>query len=188
MRRIIFISGPCGCGKSTFADAYARHLVRQEGRTVYVIHGDDFHAGFVEPENKPDFFVEGQPSDQVLWEDILRFNWDCIISTADRALQQDLDVVIDYIIEDEMPRVTALAEKNGASLYYIVLTADPEVIERRIRSRGDTDLIERAKFLKQKLESMPENRGHLYDNTGKSIEEMCRGIVLEQYAMPLMRL
>ena len=184
MRRIIFISGPCGCGKSTFADAYARHLVRQGHRTVYVIHGDDFHAGFVEPEDKPDFFVEGQPSDQVLWEDILRFNWDCIISTADRALQQDLDVVIDYVIEDELPRVKALSEKCGASLYYIVLTAEADEIERRIRGRGDADLIERAKFLKRKLESMPENRGHLYDNTGKTVEEMCRGIVLEQYAVP----
>ena len=183
MRRIIFISGPCGCGKSTFADAYARHLVQQEHRTVYVIHGDDFHAGFVEPEDKPDFFVEGQPSDRVLWEDILRFNWDCIISTADRALQQDLDVVIDYVIEDELPRVTSLAEKCGASLYYIVLTADTEEIERRIRDRGDVDLIERAKFLKQKLEAMPENRGHLYDNTRSSIDEMCRDIELEQYAV-----
>ena len=186
MRRIIFISGPCGCGKSTFADACARHLVHQEHRTVYVIHGDDFHAGFVEPEDKPDFFVEGRPSDQILWEDILRFNWDCIISTADRALQRDLDVVIDYVIEDELPLVKSLAEKRGASLYYIVLTADADEIERRIRSRGDVDLIERAKFLKQKLEAMPENRGHLYNNTGKSIEEMCRDIVLEQYAVPLM--
>ena len=185
MHRIIFISGPCGCGKSTFANAYARHLVQQEHRTVYIIHGDDFHAGFVEPEDKPAFFVEGLPSDRALWEDILRFNWDCIISTADRALQQNLDVVIDYIIEDEMPRVLELAEKSGASLYYIVLTADEAELEKRIRGRGDTDLIERAKFLKQKLESMEENQGHLYDNIGKSIEEMCRGIVLDQYALSL---
>ena len=181
MRRIIFISGPCGCGKSTFADAYARHLVRQEHRTVYVIHGDDFHAGFIEPEDKPDFFVEGQPSDRMLWEDILRFNWDCIISTADRALQQDLDVVIDYIIEDEMPRVLSLAEKRNAELYYIVLTADAEEIERRIRARGDADLIERAFFLKQKLEAMPENRGHLFDNTFRTPEDMIRGIDLAQF-------
>ena len=185
MRRIIFISGPCGCGKSTFADAYARHLVQQGHRTVYIIHGDDFHAGFVEPEYKPDFFAEGQPSDRMLWEDILRFNWDCIISTADRALRHDLDVVIDYIIEDEMPRVLELAEKHGASLYYIVLTADEAELEKRIRGRGDTDLIERAKFLKRKLEATEENQGHLYDNTGKSIEEMCRGIILNQYAVPL---
>ena len=185
MCKIIFVSGPCGCGKSTFSVAYARHLVEQGHRTVYIIHGDDFQDGFIQPEDKPDFSVNGQPSDRVLWEDILRFNWDCIISTADRALQQDLDVVIDYIIEDEMPRVLELAEKYGASLYYIVLTADEDELEKRILSRGDTNLIERSKFLKQKLESMKENQGHLYNSTGKSIVEMCREIVLEQYAVPL---
>ncbi len=182
MRKIFFFSGPCGCGKTTMADAYARHLVRQEHRPVYVIHGDDFHRGFTEPEDKPDFFTDGQPSDRMLWEDILRFNWDCIISTADRALRQDMDVVIDYVIEEELPRVQTLAEKHGAALYYIVLTADAEEIERRIRERGDTDLIERAMFLKQKLESMPENQGHLYNNTGRTAEDAIREIVPERYA------
>ena len=183
MRRIFFISGPCGSGKSTFADAWARHLVRQENRTVYVIHGDDFHGGFVEPEDKPDFFEDGQASDRVLWEDILRFNWDCIISTADRALCQGMDVVIDYVIEDELPRVQELAERHRAALYYIVLTADAEELERRIRERGDTDLIERALFLKRKLEAMPENRGHLYNNTGKTPDESIREFDPEQYRL-----
>ena len=181
MPRIIFVSGACGSGKSTFADALARHLVRQENKTVYVIHGDNFHGGFVEPEEKGDFFVNGQASDQVLWEDILRFNWDCIIATAHRALQNNLDVVIDYVIEDELPRVRELAERNGAPLYYIVLTADTEEIERRIRERGDVDLIERALFLKKKLEAMPENQGHIYDNTWKKPEDAIRDILLEQY-------
>ena len=151
MSRIFFISGPCGCGKTTFSDAFARHLVRQERKTVYVIHGDDFHDGFIEPEDKPEFFTDGQASDPVLWEDILRFNWDCILTTADRALQQGMDVVIDYVIEDELPRVRELAEKHHAGLYYIVLTADAGEIEKRIRERGDTDLVERALFLKKKL-------------------------------------
>ena len=62
MPGIFFISGPCGCGKTTFADAYAKHLACQGQKTVYVIHGDDFHEGFVETEDKPDFFTEdGQP-------------------------------------------------------------------------------------------------------------------------------
>ena len=181
MRKIFFISGPCGCGKSTFADAYAKHLVRQNHKPVYVIHGDDYHQGFVEPEDKPGFFVDGLPSDRVMWEDILRFNWDCIIQTAEKVLQQELDVVIDYVIEDELPRVQSLADENDAELYYIVLTADADEIEKRIRQRGDTDLTERALFLKRKLESMPENRGHLYNTTGKTPADTIREFCPEQY-------
>ncbi len=181
MPRIIFISGACGSGKSTFADALAGYLVRQDHKTVYVIHGDDFLDGFREPEEKGVFFVNGQASDYLQWESILRFNWDCIITTAQRALQDNLDVVIDYVIEDELSRIRELAVKNRVPLYYIVLTADAEEIERRIRNRGDADLIERALFLKKKLENMPENQGHLYDNTGKKPEDDLRNIELEQY-------
>lgn len=181
MASIVFVSGACGCGKSTFADAYAQHLMRQKHKTCYVIHGDDFHRGFVEPEDKGDFFVNGQASDPVLWEDILRFNWDCIMAAAERALQQHLDVVIDYVIEDELPRVRSLAERYDAPLYYIVLTADAEEIERRIRSRGDVDLMERALFLKHKLETMPENQGHLYNNTGKTPDDEIREIDMNRY-------
>lgn len=183
MPKIFFVSGACGSGKTTFADAFARHLVRQNRKTVYVIHGDDFHRGFTEPEEKDGFFVNGQASDRVLWEDILRFNWDCIIATAQRALRDNLDVIIDYIIEDELPRVRELAEKNRASLYYFVLTADEEEIEKRIRNRGDTDMISRALFLKKKLEAMPENQGHLYNNTGRKAEDVAREIRPEEYLL-----
>ena len=135
----------------------------------------------MEPEDKGDFFVNGQAADQVLWADILRINWDCIIATAQRALQDHLDVMIDYVIEDELDRVRKLAEMNNASLYYIVLTADADEIEKRIRVRGDVDLIERAKFLKRKLDTMPENQNHIYNNTGKNTDDAIREIVLEQY-------
>lgn len=181
MPKIIFVSGACGCGKTTFTNAYAKYLVERDHKTRYVIHGDDFHRGFVETEEKGDFFVDGQASDQVLWEDILRFNWDCILATAQRALQDNLDVVIDYVIEDELPLVRRLAERNGASLYYIVLTADADVIEERIRKRGDEDMIGRALFLKKKLEHMPENHSHICNNTGKTTEEIICDINLEQY-------
>lgn len=181
MARIFFISGACGCGKTTFADAYARQLVRQTRKTVYVIHGDDFHRGFTEPEDKDGFFVDGQASDRIQWERILRFNWDCIITTAGRALRENMDVVIDYIIEDELPRVRELADTYHAGLYYIVLTADEDEIERRIQARGDTDLIERGRFLKRKLEAMPENQGHLYDVTRKTPEEAVSEFVPDSF-------
>ena len=90
---------------------------------------------------------------------------------------------IDYVIEDELPRIRELAEKNRVPLYYIVLTADAEEIERRIRERGDVDLIERALFLKMKLEAMPENQGHIYNNTEKKPEDIIQDIALEQYLL-----
>ena len=98
-----------------------------------------------------------------------------------KTTQDKLDVVIDYVIEDELDRVRKLAEKNNASLYYIVLTADADEIEKRIRNRGDVDMIDRALFLKKKLEAMPENQGHIYNNTGKKTEDSIREIVLEQF-------
>lgn len=181
MAKLIFISGPCGCGKSTFAEKFARHLVEKFGKTVYLMHGDDFHRGFVEPENKGDFFVGGTAADTLHWQDILRFNWDCIIGTADRVLSQGLDVVIDYVIEDELHRVRELAKLHRAELYYIVLTADAEELERRIRARGDVDMVGRALFLKRKLDTLPENQGHLYDNTRKSPDDAVREIILDKY-------
>ena len=89
--------------------------------------------------------------------------------------------MIDYVVEEELVRVRELAENNRASLYYIVLTADADEIERRIRKRGDVDVIGRALFLKKKLEAMPENRGHVYNNTRKTAEDAVREIVPDQY-------
>jgi len=56
MNNIYFFSGPCGVGKSTLAYAYAKHLTNTGIRKqVYVIHGDDFHQGFVETDYKDSF-------------------------------------------------------------------------------------------------------------------------------------
>ena len=172
MANIYFFSGPCGCGKSTLATAYAKHLANNcERKQVYLIHGDDFHAGFIESDNKGDFFVDGQASDALLWQDILKFNWDCILDVAEKALDRGLDVVIDYVIEEELPLVQKLAEEYDAKLYYVVLTASQDTIRQRITNRGDVDMIERALFLKNKLDNLPENQGHMFDNTNKSIEQ-----------------
>ena len=40
-----------------------------------------------------------------------------------------------------------------------------------IAGARDEEMVERALFLKKKLENTAENRGHIYDNTGKSMEE-----------------
>ena len=64
------------------------------------------------------------------------------------------------------------------------MTADEDEIEKRIRNRGDVDMIDRALFLKKKLEAMPENHGHIYNNTGKNVKDIIQEIALEQYILP----
>jgi len=178
MRNIYFFSGPCGVGKSTLAEAYARHLVDQCGKKqVYIIHGDDFHAGFVETKER----VGVECEHFLYWADILRFNWECMLSVAEKALDRGLDVVFDYVIEDELPLVQDLASRYQAKLYYVVLTADQEIIRQRLTQRGDTDLIERALFLKSKLEGMAENQGHLFDNSHQNVEQEIAELRIERF-------
>ena len=172
MNNIYFFSGPCGVGKSTLADAYAKYLTNTGIRKqVYVIHGDDFHQGFVETDYKDSFWKEGQAADQIVWTEILKFNWECIIETAGKVLTRGLDVVIDYVVEEELPLLLKLAKEHAARLYYVVLTASEDAVRQRIEERGDVEMVERALFLKKELEELPENQGHVFDNTEKSVAE-----------------
>ena len=106
-----------------------------------------------------------------------------IATVAEKALERGLDVVIDYVIEEELPMVLKLAKKYQADLYYVVLTADEEVIRQRITQRGDIEMIERALFLKNKLDHLPENQGHLFDNTGKSVEQELEALDMKQFVI-----
>lgn len=165
---IYLFSGPCGCGKSTLAKAFAEKRAAETGRAAYIIHGDDFHAGFV---------------GHVAWENVLRFNWDCILSVTGKALEQGLDVTIDYVVEDELPLVEALAARHGATLHYVVLTADEDTLRQRIEARGDVEMIPRSLFLREKLLHMPENQGHLFDNTGMTAEQAVAALDMPSYAL-----
>ena len=130
---------------------------------------------------EPVFLPDGKAADMLLWKDILQFNWECILSVAEKVLARGLDVIIDYVIEDELPRIQKLAEAYNAKLYYIVLTASEEALRQRICQRGDVDLIDRALFLKKKLDSMPENQGHLFDNTNLPVEQELDALKMESF-------
>ncbi len=130
-----------------------------------MLHGDDFHAGFVETRKQVGALCPGF----MYWPDILRFNWDCMLSIADKALECGVDVMIDYVVEDELPLVETLARSHEARLHYAALTASETEIRSRLTQRGDPQLIDRSLFMKSKLEALQENTGHLVDTTGMSM-------------------
>ena len=74
-----------------------------------------------------------------------------------------------------------LAEEYSANLYYVVLTASEKTIRQRIAKRGDVELTDRALFLKNKLDSMPENQGHLFDNTGMLVDEELEQLQIRKF-------
>lgn len=166
MPTLWLLSGPCGAGKTTLSARLTAHLSReQNGRQVCLLHGDDFHAALVGDE---------RACAALPWEEVLRFNWDCLLSAAGHALRRNLDVVIDYIIEDELPLLLQLARAHGAALRYAVLTAPEEVLRQRLENRGDARLIPRALFLQEKLRRMPENQDRLVDasDSGSALTRM----------------
>ena len=181
MSKLYLFSGPCGCGKTTLADAFAAHLISEAGKNqVYVIHGDDIHKGFVETDKR---LGPGYPG-FLYWQDILQFIWENMLSMADSALRRGLDVIVDYVVEDELPMVQTLAEKHGAALYYFVLTAPEEVLKERLQKRGDPQLTERSLFLKSKLDTLPENQGHLLPCGRLTPDEIIRATDPENYRLP----
>ena len=157
MPELYCLSGPCGAGKTTCSAALAAELSRrQEGRQCCLLHGDDFHAVLIGDESSPAALP---------WPQVLQFNWACLLSAASHALGCGLDVVIDYVVEDELPLLLRLAGEHGARLRYAVLTAPEDVLRQRLLQRGDPHLTDRALFLRQKLLAMPENRGRIIDGT-----------------------
>ncbi|MBR4604981.1 MAG: hypothetical protein IKO41_01965, partial [Lachnospiraceae bacterium] len=57
-------------------------------------------------------------------------------------------------------------------------------ITKRIQERGDVEMVERALFLKNKLDHLPENQGHPYDNTGKTVEQEVKEVAESMSDVP----
>ncbi|TYS58432.1 AAA family ATPase [Sutcliffiella horikoshii] len=164
MRNVYIISGPCGVGKSTITKGLACKL-----KKAVLIEGDLISAMFVGEE---------QPA----WEEKLSIVWQNLSSLTKNFLLNGYDVVIDYVVEDELKWFCKDLHQTGVdvTLHYFVLRADPDALVERITKRGDTGMIPRSFELLHQLENKEENAPHLYDTTNKEpnviIEEIANNI------------
>ena len=157
-KTVTIISGPCGVGKSTLS----RELSKTNTRTALIV-GD----------NLMDFLEAGEPAP---WEERLSLTWKNILALTRNCVENGYDVVIDYVVEDELDWFRENLRDLHATVRYLVLTADEETLRQRLSQRGDEYLVERSLFLLRQLTSAAENQNHLVNTTGKTPAEIIQEI------------
>ncbi|MBW8351305.1 AAA family ATPase [Bacillus sp. IITD106] len=159
MQYIYIISGPCGVGKSTVAKEVAKLVPK-----CALVEGDHLLHFYDDHSMLP-------------WEERLWIAWKNLVDVTKNLLQHKLNVVIDFVVEDELEWFCTYFSHLDITFKYVVLRADKETLVERITDRGDTYMIDRSLFLLNQLENEPFNEPFLYDTTDKEPAEIVKGII-----------
>jgi predicted kinase len=156
---IYLLSGPLGVGKSTTSKKLAQTV-----KNCVLLEGDCILHMF-------------EHGSEASWEDRLSLTWENILALTRNFIKHDFNVVIDFVVEDELEWFCKHISDLQVTLKYIVLRADKEKLSERLRIRGDYDSLERSLFLLNKLESTPSNKQFIYDNTLRNTAEIVDVII-----------
>jgi deoxyadenosine/deoxycytidine kinase len=156
---IYLVSGPVGVGKSTTSKKLAQNV-----NNCVLLEGDSLL----------DMFGYGA---EASWEERLRLTWENILHLTRNFIQSNFNVVIDFVVEDELDWFCNHISDLEVTLKYIVLKADREKLMERIHMRGDHDSMERSLYLLNQLESTPSNQQFLLDTTLKHTDEIVDVII-----------
>lgn len=153
MSTVYILSGPLGVGKSTAA----KELAASADNTELIV-GDDF--------------MDANESSGLEWDQRLRDAWNNITKLSRESLSEHRDVVIDFVVEDELEWFCKQIADFNPTIKYIVLVADKDRVLERLAKRGHLRYKARSLFLLDKLSNDPANAKFLYDTTEKTSTEV----------------
>jgi len=157
---IYIISGPCGVGKSTVSREIAKLVP---------------NCALVEGDHLLHFYHDHS---MLPWEERLWIAWKNLVDVTKNLLQHKLNVVIDFVVEDELEWFCTYFSHLEITFKYVVLRADENTLIERITNRGDTYMIDRSLFLLNQLENdTPSNEPFLYDTTNKKTADIVKDII-----------
>lgn len=155
---IYLISGPCGVGKSTVSKEVAGRIPHS-----VLLSGDDLlhmYQGYDAP-----------------WEERLSLTWANIVSVTRNFVRHGWNIVIDFVVEDELEWFMHEIEDTSITLHYVVLVSEEQTLLERVNGRGTPEIAERSLFLLDKLKRLEPNRPFLYDTTGRDPMAIAEDIV-----------
>ena len=157
---IYVVSGPIGVGKSTTTKRLAQSI-----ENCVLIEADHLLHMF-------------QAEAKHTWEDRLQLTWVNIVALTRNFIQHDLNIVLDFVVEEEFEWFCNQISDLHSRLKYVVLRADEETLLSRLHKRGDdSHSITRSLFLKNKLEMSKANANYLLETTYKNTEEIVAEIL-----------
>lgn len=155
MNSIYLISGPLGAGKSSLS----RLINKKYGYAL--IDGD---AMFGPLENVR----------SLEWSQRLKVTWKNILEMTKNYLSYDLDVVIDFVVEDELDWfISELGNFNIRFKYVVLVAKEDEIKKRLIKRDGGLQYQDRSLVLLNQLQSNERNKRFILDTTGKTNQEVC---------------
>ncbi|MBB3112708.1 cytidylate kinase [Paenibacillus phyllosphaerae] len=156
---VYLISGPLGVGKSTVSKNLAGAM-----KQGVLIEGDlllHVYRGETEPP----------------WEERLRLAWLNITAVTRNFVLNGLDVVIDFVVEDELEWFSEQLSDLEVVLRYVVLYAEPDTLANRLHQRGDAQYLHRSLFLRNKLMASSTNEPYLLDTENRKPDELAETIL-----------
>jgi cytidylate kinase len=158
---IYIISGPVGVGKSTITTELAKL-----SPTRVRIEGDLLLAALDEKD--------------VTWEEKLKLCWQNIVAVTRNIVDLGFDVVIDFVLEDEIHWFSENISDKIVNLKYFVLIAEKEIIIDRITKQGDNKSVERATELLNIFTNSDRHKEYLIDTTNRTIDDIVKSILSNQ--------
>lgn len=158
MQVVYIVSGPPGVGKTTISEQLAKAAERSE-----LVTGDKF---LIPLKNSG-----------LTFEQILEETWQKILSSTLEILRKNSNVVIDFVVEDELPWFYKHIANENTQIKYVVLLADEKTILKQLEKKNELNFKDRALFLLDKLGKDPANDKYIYDITNKEVAEVVQEII-----------
>lgn len=161
MSKLYIITGPAGVGKSTIS----RKIAEKSNKSV-LIEGDEIYhqvvGGYV-------------PA----WKDgnHLDIFWKICINTIKTYLENDYDVVFNYIINPENLEKIKLAFSNFSIKFTVLMVDEKTLLLRDSLRDEDCQMKERCVILLNNFKSRNYNENNILDTSNLSVEDSVNTIL-----------